>query len=49
MHERLLGYLLGAIEPDERARVEELLQAVDDLRQQAELLRRGLEPLEADD
>lgn len=49
MHERLLGYLLGALESEEQAQVEELLQTVDQVQKQAEMLRRGLEPLEGDD
>jgi len=47
MHDKLIGYLLGALEVEEVTHVEQLLEA-DDVRQQLELLRRSLAPLEAD-
>ncbi|MEX2139515.1 MAG: hypothetical protein WD894_09660 [Pirellulales bacterium] len=48
MRNELLGYLLGALETNERAKVENELASDDRLRSEMELLRRGLTPLEAD-
>ena len=48
MRNELLGYLIGALETDERVQVENELASNDQLRVQMELLRRGLTPLEAD-
>ena len=49
MHDELIGYLLGALDGDELALVEEHLAARPDADCHLEILRRGLEPLEADD
>ena len=49
MHDELIGYLLGALDHVEQQLVEEYLAAVVDARSSLEALRRGLEPLEADD
>lgn len=46
MHEDLLGYLLGALEPDEQRRVEEALARDPRLRQELERLRQCVAPLE---
>ena len=46
MHEELLGYLLGALEPHEMRRVDALIQSDPDLRRQLVELERALEPLE---
>ena len=48
MHEMLLGYLLGALDVDEHLQVEEMLWDSENVREQFEILRRGLEPLERD-
>ena len=48
MHDELLGYLLGALDDEEQKLVEEYLAAVVDARLSLEILRRGLDPLEAD-
>ena len=48
MREELLGYLLEALEPDERASVEERLRHDAKLQQELELLHESLEPLRAD-
>src|SRR5262245_34839771 len=45
MRENLLGYLLNAIEPDERTAVEENLARDGQLRGELDLLRTGLVPL----
>lgn len=49
MCEELLGYLLGALEPEEAARVEAKLEADPALRRQLEALRDRLRPLTDDD
>lgn len=48
MHDELIGYLLGALDHHELALVEEYLAAQPDAGRHLEILRRGLEPLEAD-
>ncbi|MGE0605613.1 MAG: hypothetical protein AB7O62_00705 [Pirellulales bacterium] len=48
MHAQLLGYLLGALEPDEHEAVELALSRDEQARHQLQLLRRGLEPLRFD-
>jgi anti-sigma-K factor RskA len=48
MRNELLGYLLGALENHEQAQVESVLASDDQLRVEAELLRRSLTPLAAD-
>lgn len=47
MHEDLLGYLMGALDADEQARVEAELANSAQLREELEHLRRCLEPLDA--
>ena len=47
MREDLLGYLLNALDDDERQRVFETLQKDPQLRQELEALRRQLRPLDA--
>lgn len=49
MREHLLGYLLDALDPDERRRVEEELGRDPDLQRELELLDEGLDPLRAID
>jgi len=46
MHEDLLGYLLGALEPHEMQRVAELLRDDPEMRIELEKLERALRPLE---
>lgn len=46
MHEDLLGYLLGALEPHEMRRVERMIREDPTLRQQLREIERALEPLE---
>ncbi len=48
MREHLIGYLLNAVEPEERAMVEEQLKHDEALRREMELLRSGLHPLACD-
>jgi hypothetical protein len=48
MHAKLIGYLLGALEVEETAYLEEALEADAEARGQLELLRLGLIPLEGD-
>jgi hypothetical protein len=48
IREQLIGYLLGADDPAERALVKEHLERDESLRRDLEILRRGLEPLAAD-
>jgi prepilin-type processing-associated H-X9-DG protein len=48
MDENLVGYLLDALEPDERRKVEMYLRANPEARQRLQRVRKGLEPLEAD-
>lgn len=45
MREQLLGYLLGALEPDEHAEVAERIAADPALRRELDLLAKGLAPL----
>jgi len=47
MHEDLLGYLLGALDAEERASVEQALAQSPQLRANLEMLRQSLEPLES--
>jgi hypothetical protein len=47
MHEDLLGYLMGALDADERARVEAELAKSPQLRMELARIRRCLEPLES--
>ena len=47
MRERLLGYLLDALEPEERQEVEDALQHDPKLQHELELLSDSLEPLRA--
>lgn len=46
MHEDLLGYLLGALEPDEMERVAQLLRDDPAAREELAKIERSLEPLE---
>jgi hypothetical protein len=46
MHEDFLGYLLGALEPDEMRRVAELVRKDPEARRQLAEIERSLEPLE---
>ena len=46
MHENLLGYLLGALEPDEMRRVADLLRSDPEARRQLAEIERSLKPLE---
>ncbi|MEM6692804.1 MAG: hypothetical protein AAF664_25475 [Planctomycetota bacterium] len=46
MHEDLIGYLLGALEPHEMQRIEELLKSDPDARRQLEQVERSLRPLD---
>ncbi len=48
IREQLIGYLLGADEPAERALVKDHLERDESLRHDLEVLRGGLEPLAAD-
>jgi len=48
LREHLIGYLLNAVEPDERAVVEQHLQQDPSLCEELEVLRRGLHPLAED-
>ena len=48
MRENLIGYLLNAVDPDERATIEEQLKQDASLRREMELLRAGLQPLSCD-
>jgi hypothetical protein len=48
MRENLLGYLLGAVEPEERSAVEQNLAQDAQLRQELDLLRTSLAPLEGE-
>ena len=47
MRERLLGYLLDALEPEERQAVEDALARDPKLQRELEVLADSLEPLEA--
>ncbi len=46
--EQLIGYLLGALDDDERSQVEALLEQQPELRVELDMLRRTLTPLAAD-
>ena len=46
MREDLIGYLLGALEPDEMQRITDLLKRDPELRQELETVRLSLEPLD---
>lgn len=48
IREQLIGYLLNAVEPEERAAVEEHLQQDEGLRREFDLLRSSLHPLSCD-
>jgi hypothetical protein len=48
MDENLIGYLLNALEPDERLRVEEYLRDHPEATRKLEMLRSALAPLESD-
>jgi hypothetical protein len=48
IREQLIGYLLGADDPNERALVQEHLERDESLRRDLEVLRKGLEPLASD-
>ncbi len=48
MQDKLIGYLLGALEAEETTYVEQALQADEETRRQLEVLRSGMAPLEAD-
>jgi hypothetical protein len=49
MHEQLLGYLLGALEPDDVERLEARLAQDAELREALAVLKRSLTPLAEDD
>jgi hypothetical protein len=49
MREQLLGYLLGALEPEEHEALATRLKREPDLRHELDLLRKSLQPLDADD
>jgi hypothetical protein len=49
MRNELLGYLIGALESDERERLESALATNDQLRGEIEVLRNGLTPLAIDE
>lgn len=44
--DQLIGYLLGALDADQVAWVEQLLASDGEARRQLDILRRGLAPLE---
>ncbi|MCP4943925.1 MAG: hypothetical protein GY924_18365, partial [Planctomycetaceae bacterium] len=46
MHEDLIGYLLGALEPHEMRRVAQWLEEDPEARQELEAIERSLRPLE---
>jgi hypothetical protein len=48
IREHLIGYLVGAIEPEERSLVEQHLEHDESLRRELEVLRQSLHPLAAD-
>lgn len=48
MQDKLIGYLLGALEVDETTHIEHVLRAESEARRQLEVLRMGLAPLEGD-
>lgn len=48
MRDQLIGYLLDALEPDERSQVEEQLSRDPELRQDLHVLSRAFEPLAVD-
>jgi len=47
MREQLLGYVLGALDEDEHAQVEEALRRDPQLQREVELLHDSLDPLRA--
>ena len=49
MREELVGYLLDALDADERATVEQRLRQDSQLQHELELLHESLEPLRADE
>jgi hypothetical protein len=49
MREQLIGYMLAALEGDERAEVAGMLAGLSEARLLLEVLMRGLWPLEGDD
>lgn len=48
MQDKLIGYLLGALEVEETTCVEDVLQANTEARRQLEVLRIGLVPFDGD-
>src|SRR5262249_34228821 len=46
--EHLIGYLLGAVEPEEAALVEQHVKSDEAVRRELELLRASLHPLQGD-
>jgi anti-sigma-K factor RskA len=48
MHDKLIGYLLGALQVEETVYVEQILDVDAEVRRQFEILQMGLAPLEAD-
>jgi anti-sigma-K factor RskA len=48
MHDKLIGYLLGALEAEETIDVEQVLRVDGEARRQLDVLRMSLAPLEAD-
>lgn len=47
-YDRLLGYVLNCLDPEEHHEIEAALQSDDTLRDQLEILRRCAHPLEVD-
>jgi hypothetical protein len=48
MHDELIAYLLGALDGEEQSLVENYLAVEAEAHSKLKILRRGLEPLEAD-
>ena len=48
MYDRLLGFLFGCLEPEECHEIHAALATDDKLREQLEILRRSVRPLECD-
>ena len=48
MHDKLIGYMLGALEVEETIYVEQILDVDSEARRQFEVLQTGLAPLQAD-
>ena len=48
MHDKLVGYLLGALDREEVTRLERILESDSEARRQLEILRTGMAPLECD-